>query len=76
MGVLLCVFIPAFLRTNDSYIDVYIYIYIWGFPKINGTLFGSPHNKDYSILGSILGSHYFGKLPYIHILYVLGKSRA
>ena len=29
-----------------------------------GTLFGGPHNKDYSILGSILGSLYFGKLPY------------
>ena len=37
---------------------------IWGFPKISGTLFGGPHNKDYSILGSILGSPYFGKLPY------------
>ena len=37
---------------------------IWGFPKIRGTIFGSPHNKDYSILGSILGSPYFGKLPY------------
>ena len=28
-----------------------------------GYLFGGPHNKDYSILGSILGSPYFGKLP-------------
>ena len=27
-------------------------------------LFGVPYNKDYSILGSILGSPYFGKLPY------------
>ena len=36
----------------------------WGFPKIRGTFFwGGPHNKDYSILGSILGSPYFGKLP-------------
>ena len=32
-----------------------------------GYLFGGPHNKDYSILGSILGSSYFGKLPYILI---------
>ena len=31
---------------------------IWGFPKIRDTLVG------YSILGSILGSPYFGKLPY------------
>ena len=37
---------------------------IWGFPKIRGVLFRGPHNKDYSILGSILGSLYFGKLPY------------
>ena len=28
-----------------------------------GTFLGGPHNKDYSILGSILGSPYFGKLP-------------
>ena len=34
----------------------------WGFPKIGGTCFGGPHNKDYSILGSLLGSRYFGKL--------------
>ena len=28
-----------------------------------GTFLGDPHNKDYSILRSILGSPYFGKLP-------------
>ena len=28
--------------------------------------FGGPYNKDYSILGSILGSPYFGKLPYTY----------
>ena len=44
---------------------------IWGFPIIRGTLFGGPHNKDYSILGSILGSLYFGKLPYEFLLAVL-----
>ena len=27
-----------------------------------GGPFGGPHNKDYSIWGSILGSTYFGKL--------------
>ena len=27
--------------------------------KIRGTLIGGPHNKDYSILGSILGSPLF-----------------
>ena len=33
-----------------------------GFPNL-GYLFGGPHNKDYSMLGSILGSPYIGKLP-------------
>ena len=37
---------------------------LWVVPKIRGTIFGDPHNKDYSILGSILGSPYLGKLPY------------
>ena len=37
---------------------------VWGFPRIRGTLFGGPNNEDYSILGSILGSPYFGKLLY------------
>ena len=27
---------------------------------------GGPNNKDYSILGSILGSPYFGKLAFYH----------
>ena len=40
---------------------------IWGFPKIRGTLLGGPHNKDHSILGSILGSLYSRKLPYVQI---------
>ena len=38
---------------------------IWEFPKIRGTFSEGPYNKDYSILGSILGSPYSGKLPYI-----------
>ena len=36
--------------------------YIRGSPKIRGTLWGS-HNTDYTVLGSILGSPHFGKLP-------------
>ena len=40
---------------------------IWGFPKIRGTLFKGPYNKDYSILGSILGYLNSGKVPYICI---------
>ena len=35
---------------------------MWGFPKL-GVLLGGPHNKEYSILGSILGFPYSGKLP-------------
>ena len=33
--------------------------YIWGIPKIRGTPFGGPYNKDKSNLGSILGSPLF-----------------
>ena len=34
-----------------------------GFPKIRDACqFGGPYNKDYSILGSTLGSPNFGKL--------------
>ena len=33
-----------------------------GFPKL-GVPFRGSNNKDYNILGSILGSPYFGKLP-------------
>ena len=38
-----------------------------GFPKL-GVPFRGPKNKDYSILGSILGSPYFGKLPFRNYL--------
>ena len=34
-----------------------------GFPKIRGSFLGGPYKKDYSILGSRLGSPYFGRLP-------------
>ena len=34
-----------------------------GVSQFRGTLFRGPYNKDYSILGSILGSPDFGKLP-------------
>ena len=29
-----------------------------------GTIFGGPNNEDYSVLGSILGSPYSGKVPF------------
>ena len=33
--------------------------------KLRGTFLGGPYNKDYNILGSILGSPYFGKLAFM-----------
>ena len=40
-------------------------IYYLGFrvSQHKGYHFKGPHKKNYSILGSILGSSYFGKLP-------------
>ena len=35
-----------------------------GVSQNEGYLNGGPHDKDYSILGSILGSPSFGKLPF------------
>ena len=35
----------------------------WEFPKMRGTLFWDPRNKDPIIWGTILGSPYFRKLP-------------
>ena len=37
----------------------YIYIYIWASQNL-GYHVGGPHNKDYSILGSILGPLFCG----------------
>ena len=37
---------------------------ILGFPKIRGTILGVPIIRTISILGPILGSPHFGKLPY------------
>ena len=34
-----------------------------GFPKLGVPFLGVPIITDYSILGSIFGSPYFGKLP-------------
>ena len=38
--------------------------YMGGFAKIGDTILGGRHKKDYSSLGSILRSPYFGKLPF------------
>ena len=39
-----------------------------------GYLFGGPYNKDNSILGSILRSPNFGKLPYLSIYGYTGND--
>ena len=39
----------------------------WGLPKIRGTRFRGPHNKDYSILGSILGSLVLGNCQFARV---------
>ena len=36
-----------------------------GFPKVRGSLLGVSYKKDSSVLGSMLGPLYFGKLPYV-----------
>ena len=36
-----------------------------GVSQNQGYLVGAPYNKDYSILGSTLGSLYVGKLPFL-----------
>ena len=42
-----------------------VLIGIWEFPKIRGTLFWGPENKDPSInLGYYIRVPYFRKLPY------------
>ena len=49
--------------TLQGFILIVILVGFGGFPEL-GHLIGVPHNKDYSILGSILGSPCFGKLPF------------
>ena len=54
-------------KDNSCEQCVCIYMYIHGgFPNL-GYHFGGPYNEAYSIMGSILGSPYFEKLPYIYI---------
>ena len=58
---------PLFLRL--------VCLLMWGSPIIRATIWGlgeglglghlgGPNSKDYTFLGSLLGSPYFGKLPY------------
>ena len=53
----------ARVSTRDNASHALRITHMGGFPKL-GVPFGGPHSKDYKILGSILGSPYFGKLPY------------
>ena len=41
------------------------YLETWEFPKIRGVFLGGLNNTAYSVLGSILGSPCFGKLPLV-----------
>ena len=43
--------------------------FIWDFPKVRGTLFWGPYNKDPTISGSILGSPIFGNPPYAAVAF-------
>ena len=60
-GTLLKGFYRGYIGIMDKRMDTTIQGL--GFPKIKGTLYGGPYNKDYSILVSILGSSSLGKLP-------------
>ena len=46
-----------------------------GISQDKGCRFEAPHNKDYSILGSIFGSSYCGKLTYKNYYKGLGHGR-
>ena len=61
-----CFFSLVLCKPRDPSYTKKRYWAIWGFPYFRGTLFRGPYNKDYSILGSTLGSPYFGKLPYTY----------
>ena len=50
---------------DGTLFHLFSYWDIWGLSKIRDTFLGGPHNQDYSILESILGSPYFGKPLYL-----------
>ena len=47
---------------------------MWEFPKIRGTVFWDPENKDPTIWGSVIGSPIFGNphviVPTLHVDYL------
>ena len=46
------------------------------FPKLRGTLFGVPYNKDYNIEGSRLDFSYLCELPNTLLTKFLGRAHA
>ena len=53
-------------EASGTVVSVYLEPTFGGFPKLGVPFWGGPFIKDDSILGSMLGSPSFGKLPYIH----------
>ena len=47
---------------------------IWEFPKIRGTLFRGPYNKDPTIYDAILGSPIFGNRPCVISFGILSEA--
>ena len=47
-----------------------------GVSQNKGYHFGGPYSKDYSVWGSILGSPYLGKSPYLTPLEALEAERS
>ena len=49
-------------------------LHIWEFPKIRGTLFWGPYNKDPTIWGTIFGSPIFGSSHFEAVLANCSKN--
>ena len=59
------------MRQEGLSFHLQLYVGIVGVSESYGYLLGGPNHKDYNILGSILGSPYFGKLPSVVLLHLL-----
>ena len=70
--VALCFVNPApfgHLNGKETRRHMYIYVDMADFPQFDILFGGSPIDKDHHVLGSRLGSPYFGELPYRHTWY-------
>ena len=54
-------------RQGERGSEAKIHMHIYGDFSKMAVHFGGPNSKDYITWGSILGSPYFGKLPYIYM---------